>query len=78
VHLTGKTDARHVIARCLRLLQRFFHRRAASTPPIEGVLFGPAILRRREGLMFVRAGCGNAAAPVDEKRACAAGSNINA
>jgi len=76
VHLTGETDTRYVIGRCARSLQRFLYRCATSAPPIERVLFGPAVLRRRKGLMLVCAGRGNAAASVNEKRARAAGSNV--
>ena len=78
VHLTGEADARDVIGRCLCLLHRFFYRCATGAPPIEWVLFGPAILRRCKGLMLMRAGCDDSASFVNEKRACTGGSNVNA
>jgi hypothetical protein len=78
MHLTGEADTRHVIGTCLCLLHRFFYRCATSAPPIEWVLFGPAILRRCKGLMLMCAGCDNSASFVNKKRARAGGSNVNA
>jgi len=78
MHLAGEANARYAIGRCVRLLQRFFYRGPAGEPPIEWVLFCPAVLRRRKWLMLVRAGRDDAAAFVNEKCACTAGSNVYA
>ena len=78
VHLTGEADTRHVLGRCVCLLHRFFNRCATGAPPIEWVLFGPAILRRCKGLMLMRAGCDDSASFVNEKRARTGGSNVDA
>jgi hypothetical protein len=78
VHLTGEADTRHVSGRCLCLLHRFFYRCATGAPPIDGVLFGPAILWRCKELMLMRARCDDSASFVNEKRARTGGSNVNA
>jgi hypothetical protein len=77
VHLTREADTRHVIGRCVCLFHRFFYRRATGAPPIDGVLFCPAILWRCKGLMLMRAGCDDSASFVNEKRARTGGSNVN-
>jgi len=59
-------------------MHRFFYRCATGAPPIDGVLFGPAILWRCKGLMLMRAGCDDLASFVNEKRARTGGSNVNA
>jgi len=60
------------------LLHRFFYRCATGAPPVDGVLFGPAILWRCKGLMLMRAGCDDSASFVNEKSARTGGSNVNA
>jgi hypothetical protein len=45
MHLTREADTRHVTGRCVPVLHRFFYRYATGAPPIEWLLFGPAILR---------------------------------
>ena len=78
MHLTGEADTRHVIGSYVCLLHRFFYRCATGAPPIEWVLFGPAILWRCKRLMLMCAGCDDSASFVNEKRTRTGGSNVNA
>jgi len=75
--LAGKADAGNIVRFCVCLLQRFFYGCTTGAPPIERVLFGPAVFRGRKGLVLVRARRSDFAAFVKEKRACAAGANVN-
>ncbi len=77
VHLSRKTDARHVLGFCMRRGHRLFYSCAASAPPVHRILLGPAVLWRCECLMLVRSGRHDLARRVDQKRACSAGSNVN-
>jgi len=65
MHLTGKADACDFFWFCICLLQRFLHRRAASAPPIQRILFRPAVLWRGKSCVFLRSAGGDAAAFVN-------------
>jgi len=65
MHLPGETHTGDVFRFCVGLLDGFSYGRTTSTPPIERVLFGPAVLRRGKGCVFVRAARGDPAAFVN-------------
>lgn len=77
MHLAGETDTRNIIGRGICMMESFLDGRCARTPPIEWVLLGPAISRRGEGLMLVRAGRGYTALCVHKQSARAARSHVN-
>jgi hypothetical protein len=77
VHLTGKADAGDVFAAEIRFGERLADGEAGGAPPIIGMLFGPADLRRGEGLMIRSGGRYNAAVAIDYDGACSAGADVN-
>jgi hypothetical protein len=77
MHLAGKAYASDVSGLCGRLLQGFPYSDAASAPPVERVLFGPAVLRRSESFVLVRGARCDAAFLVNQQCAGATGSDVN-
>jgi len=60
------------------LLQRFWNGYAASAPPVVGMLLGPTDLGRGEGSVIFGRGRSDMTVLIDDQRACAAGSDIDA
>ena len=78
VHLAGEADARDVITAQARLLERLSNREAAGSPPVLGILLGPADLWGSEGRMLFGGGTHYMSVRVDDERARAAGSDVDA
>jgi hypothetical protein len=77
VHLAGEADASDVFAGETRASKNFANCCARGSPPVFGMLLGPANLRRRERLMFLRGGRNETAALIDDDSARAASANVN-
>ncbi len=78
MHLAGEADAGDVVTGELRARESFFDGDAGGAPPVFGILFGPADLRRGEGRVFFGGGRENAALFVDDEGARAARAYVNA
>lgn len=77
MHLAGEADAGEVFAGEVRTRKRFANRNAGGAPPVFGLLFRPANLRRCERLMIGRSGRNEPPALIDDDGARAAGANVN-
>jgi hypothetical protein len=77
VHLTGEADAGDFFGAKICVRNGFANRDAGGTPPVFGVLLGPADLRRSEGLVFFGGGRDDAAVAVDDDGARSSGTNVN-
>ena len=78
VHLSGETNAGDFVGAKARLLQGFRNSYAAGSPPVVGMLLGPADLGRGKRGMLLGGGCDDVPLFVDDQRARATGSNIDA
>src|SRR5438045_6443616 len=77
MHLSGEADAGNVFACEICCRKRFVNGSAGGAPPVFGMLFRPANLRRCEGLMIRRGGRNEPPALFDDDRARAACANVN-
>jgi hypothetical protein len=77
VHLTGEADAGDFFCAQICARDGLANRDAGGTPPIFGVLLGPADLRRSEGLVFFGGGGDDSAVAVDDDGARSSGTNVN-
>jgi hypothetical protein len=78
VHLAGETHAGNFFRAEVRLGESLVDRRAAGAPPVFRLLLGPSDLRGRKWNVLFGRGCDEAALPVDDQGARAAGANIYA
>jgi hypothetical protein len=77
VHLTGEADAGDFFGAQICARDGLANRDAGGTPPIFGVLLGPADLRRSEGLVFFGGRGDDAALAIDDDGARSSGTNVN-
>jgi len=73
VHLTGEADAGDFFGSKVGTRDSFANRDAGGTPPVFGVLLGPADLRRIERLVFFGGGRDDAAIAIDDDGARSSG-----
>jgi hypothetical protein len=78
VHLAGEADAGDIFAAQFGRSQRLANSDAASSPPIVGMLLGPANRGRRKRRMLLGSRRGDRALFVKQQGACSAGANVNA
>jgi len=77
VHLTGEADAGDFFGSKVGTRDSFANRDAGGTPPVFGVLLGPADLRRSERLVFFGGGRDDAAIAIDDDGARSSGTYVN-
>jgi hypothetical protein len=77
VHLAGKANACDFIIVKVCACQRFANGDTGGAPPVFGALFGPANLRRGEGLMLFGGRGDDAAIAIDDNDASPSGANVN-
>jgi hypothetical protein len=77
VHLTGEADAGDFFGAQICARDGLANRDGGGTPPIFGVLLGPANLRRSEGLVFFGGRGDDAAVAIDDDGARSSGTNVN-
>jgi hypothetical protein len=76
VHLTGEADAGDFIGGQIRAGDGFADGDASGAPPVFGMLFGPADLRRSEGLMVFCRRRDDTAMSVEDQGARASGADV--
>jgi len=77
VHLAGEADAGDFFGSEIGIRDGLATSDACGTPPIFGVLLGPANLRRSEWLVLFRGGRDEAASAIDDQGTRASGTNVN-
>ena len=77
MHLPGESDAGDLIGRHSRGGQGFPHRDPTGAPPVFGILFRPADLRRGKRRVFFGSGRDYAAVLVHNQGASAAGADVD-
>jgi hypothetical protein len=77
VHLTGEADAGDFFSAQVCTREGFANGDAGGTPPVFGMLLGPADLRRSEGLVVFGGGRDDAAVAVNDDGARSSGTNVN-
>jgi len=77
VHLAGEADAGDFLCAKICARDSLANRDAGGTPPVFGVLLGPANLRRSEGLVFFGGGGDDAAVAVDDDGTRSSSTNVN-
>jgi hypothetical protein len=77
VHLTGEADAGNFFGAQIRGGNGFANSDAGVAPPVFWMLFGPADLRRSEGLMLFCCGGDDAAEAVNDEGASSSGTNVD-
>jgi hypothetical protein len=77
VHLAGEADAGDFFGAEIGARDGFTNRDAGGTPPIFGVLLGPANLRRSERLVLFRGGRDDAAVVIDDDGPRSSSTNVN-
>jgi hypothetical protein len=78
VHLSGETNAGDIIGAEAGFLDRFGNCQTAGSPPVVRMLLGPADLRRGKRGVLLGGGRDDMTLLIDDQRARAAGSNIDA
>jgi hypothetical protein len=78
MHLAREADAGNIVGAEVRAGKCFANRNSAGTPPVFGLLFGPADLRGSERRVLFGRGCEQAALFVDDEGARAASAYVNA
>jgi hypothetical protein len=76
VHLTGESDAGDFFGGQIRARDGFADGEAGGTPPVFGMLFGPADLRRSEGLMVFCRRRNDTPMAIEDKGARASGADV--
>ena len=77
MHLSGEADASNFFGAEIGACYGLANRDAGGTPPIFGVLLGPADLGRSKRLMLFRGGRDDAATVIDDEGARSSGTNVN-
>jgi len=77
MHLAGEADAGNVVWPQSGALDGFGYGDATRAPPVLGMLFSPANLRRGKRSVLLGGRTGDPAALIKKQRACPAGSDIN-
>ncbi len=76
MHLAGEADAGDIFGAKIRIRDGLANRDAEGTPPVFGVLLGPADLRRSEGLVLFGGRREDTAGAIDDDGARPSGTNV--